>query len=77
MYNNTSFVDVGLETLKTYTVASHRIFMERFRTTLIWSAVKIWVAVHTDMPPGTDCPYPIRILAFFEMIRPHHLVIRI
>ena len=21
------------------------------------------------MPPGTDCPYPIRILAFFEMIR--------
>ena len=23
-----------------------------------------------DMPPGTDCPYPIRILAFFEMIRP-------
>ena len=21
-----------------------------------------------DMPPGTDCPYPIRILAFFEMI---------
>ena len=22
-----------------------------------------------DMPPGTDCPYPIRILAFFEMIR--------
>ena len=31
----------------------------------------------TDMPPGTDCPYPIRILAFFEMIRPYHLVIRI
>ena len=30
-----------------------------------------------DMPPGTDCPYPIRILAFFEMIRPYHIVIRI
>ena len=30
-----------------------------------------------DMPPGTDCPYPIRILAFFEMIRPYHVVIRI
>ena len=22
------------------------------------------------MPPGTDCPYPVRIFAFFEMIRP-------
>ena len=22
------------------------------------------------MPHGTDCPYPIRILAIFEMIRP-------
>ena len=33
--------------------------------------------VVTDMPPGTDCPYPIRILAFFEMIRPYHVVIRI
>ena len=21
---------------------------------------------HTDMPPGTDCPYPIRILAFLR-----------
>ena len=31
----------------------------------------------SDMPPGTDCPYPIRILAFFKMIRPHHVVIRI
>ena len=30
-----------------------------------------------DMPPGTDCPYAIRILAFFEMIRPYHVVIRI
>ena len=30
-----------------------------------------------DMPPDTDCPYPIRILAFFEMIRPYHIVIRI
>ena len=25
------------------------------------------------MPPGTDCPYPIRILVFFEMIRPYHI----
>ena len=33
--------------------------------------------VQSDMPPGTDCPYPIRILAFFEMIRPYHVVIRI
>ena len=32
---------------------------------------------NSDMPPGTDCPYPIRILAFFEMIRPYHVVIRI
>ena len=32
---------------------------------------------YADMPPGTDCPYPIRILAFFEMIRPYHVVIRI
>ena len=31
---------------------------------------------YADMPPGTDCPYPIRILAFFEMIRPYHVVIR-
>ena len=31
----------------------------------------------SDMPPGTDCPYPIRILAFFEMIRPYHVMIRI
>ena len=30
-----------------------------------------------DMPPGTDCPYPIRIFAFFEMIRPYHVMIRI
>ena len=29
------------------------------------------------MPHGTDCPYPIRILAFFEMIRPYHVGIRI
>ena len=28
------------------------------------------------MPPGTDCPYPIWSLAFFEMIRPYHVVIR-
>ena len=27
----------------------------------------------SDMPHGTDCPYPIRILAFFEMIRPYHV----
>ena len=32
---------------------------------------------YADMQPGTDCPYPIRILAFFEMIRPYHVVIRI
>ena len=30
-----------------------------------------------DMPPGTDCPYPIRIFAVFEMIRLYHVVIRI
>ena len=30
-----------------------------------------------DMPHGTDRPYPIRILAFFEMIRPYHAGIRI
>ena len=35
------------------------------------------VVIISDMPPGTDCPYPIRILAFFEMIRPYHVVIRI
>ena len=29
------------------------------------------------MPPGTDCPYSIRIFAVFEMIRPYHVVIRI
>ena len=29
------------------------------------------------MPHGTDHPYPIRILAFFEMIRPYHVGIRI
>ena len=32
---------------------------------------------YADMPHGTDRPYPIRILAFFEMIRPYHVVIRI
>ena len=31
----------------------------------------------SDMPHGTDRPYPIRILAFFEMIRPYHVGIRI
>ena len=31
----------------------------------------------SDMPPGTDCPYPIRIFAVFAMIRPYHVVIRI
>ena len=31
----------------------------------------------SDMPHGTDCPYPIRILDFFEMIRPYHVGIRI
>ena len=35
------------------------------------------VATVPDMPHGTDRPYPIRILAFFEMIRPYHVVIRI
>ena len=30
-----------------------------------------------DMPHGTDCPYPIRILAFFEMIRLYRVGIRI
>ena len=31
-----------------------------------------------DMPHhGTDRPYPIQILAFFEMIRPYHVAIRI
>ena len=30
-----------------------------------------------DMPHGTDRPYPIRMLAFFEMIRPYQVVIRI
>ena len=33
--------------------------------------------VVSDMPLGTDRPYPIRILAFFEMIRPYHVGIRI
>ena len=32
---------------------------------------------YTNMPPGTDCPYPIRIWAFFEMIRAYHAVVRI
>ena len=36
-----------------------------------------WGEMSPDMPPGTDCPYPIRIWAFFEMIRPYHAVIRI
>ena len=27
--------------------------------------------VSSDIPHGTDRPYPIRILAFFEMIRPY------
>ena len=31
----------------------------------------------TDMPPGTDCPYRIRSLAFYEMIRPYRVMIRI
>ena len=30
-----------------------------------------------EMPHGTDRPYPIRMLAFFEMIRPYQVVIRI
>ena len=30
-----------------------------------------------DMPHGTDRPYPIRMLALFEMIRPYHVGIRI
>ena len=42
--------------------------------------VTLWLLFgghHSDMPPGTDCPYPIRIFAVFEMIRPYHAVIRI
>ena len=35
------------------------------------------IQVNSDMPPGTDCPCPIRILVFFEMIRPYHVMIRI
>ena len=30
-----------------------------------------------DMPPNTDCPYPIRIWAFFEMLWPYQILIRI
>ena len=30
-----------------------------------------------DMPHDIDCPYPIRIWAFFEMIRPYQILIRI
>ena len=26
----------------------------------------------SGMPHDTDCPHPIRIWAFFEMIRPYH-----
>ena len=37
----------------------------------------VCMCADSDMPPGTDCPYPIRILAFFEMIRPYHAMIRI
>ena len=33
--------------------------------------------LYADMPHGTDRPYPIRILAFFEMIWPYHVGIRI
>ena len=39
--------------------------------------VCIWEASVIDMPPGTDCPYPIRLLAFLGMIRPYHVMIRI
>ena len=46
-----------------------------FRKQLRWLLVQcVWVP---DMPHGTDRPYPIRILAFFEMIRPYHVGIRI
>ena len=31
----------------------------------------------SDMPHDTDCPYPIQICAFFEMIRPYKILIRI
>ena len=44
-----------------------------YQTLLRWHSP----GADADMPPGTDCPYPIRILAFFEMIRPYHVVIRI
>ena len=43
---------------------------------VLWSWQYFFVA-WADMPPGTDCPYPIRIWVFFEMIRPYHAVIRI
>ena len=36
------------------------------RTSLV--VVGAYLLNLADMPPGTDCPYPIRILAFFEMI---------
>ena len=29
------------------------------------------------MPHDTDCPYPIRIWAFLEMIQPYEILIRI
>ena len=33
--------------------------------------------LYPDIPRNTDCPYPIRIWAFFEMIRPYQILIRI
>ena len=34
----------------------------------------LMIPMVSDMPPGTDCPYPIWILAFFEMIQPYRVV---
>ena len=34
-------------------------------------------AEYLDMTHDTDCPYPIRIWAFLEMIRPYQTLIRI
>ena len=48
-----------------------------YRCDMGMTRVQGWFECLPDMRHGTDCPYPIRIFAFFEMIRPYHVGIRI
>ena len=41
------------------------VVIKKFSAFTFWIGLPSCKHVTSDIPPGTDCPYPIRILAFF------------